>query len=732
MTQLTSPSKEKPPWFRWAPIGALWVAAVILYLFLDHVSQVPESLLLPVLVVHAGASGLTAHLLLHFFLTTGRLRTLAMSVAFSYAAFTIAAYRIALPISDNRILGIRHEMAPAFWALWHIGFALLLTISLAVPKIARRQIWSMQNRKRLAVASVLLSVILATAGMLTVIIDKGATAEVRALRLVPHYLHDWLNAVNTSVASSVDLATWSIYLSISALSIVALVATYRLSRSLNQIEGWVTIAAATSLLGVLLTLSGETVNSGGWYVSSMVESLGAVFVVLAILQELLRLHRKSESDKQYLELQAAQFLQATRDANEREARISRIIQNAADPYIEVSAAGLITSWNRKAVEMFGRENKEVLDQPLPEVIMPGKGVDELNDLISELWQNQEGFDGTYAELLVKKADGNLLTVEATVWINDDPESARMSFFLRDVTPRKREEERLNNALRDERMAALKLQEIDRDRANFVSSVSHELRSPLTSMVGYLELLLDGDVGKVTQKQHHMLEKIHRNAARLTALIEDLLTVNRIDKNALPMEHHLVNLGEVIERAVQRHKTPAERRRVTLTYESGFDLGGCPGDSDLIERAIFNIVSNAVKFTAPGGIVSVLAEPHGHQVAIVISDNGIGIAKEEQSELFKAFHRSQHVIDNQHQGTGLGLTIARAIVEKHHGEINLESRLGKGTTVTIFLPAVPLTSPTADDSPGSETADDSPGTDTADNATPNESPDVEPLPSTVET
>ncbi len=237
----------------------------------------------------------------------------------------------------------------------------------------------------------------------------------------------------------------------------------------------------------------------------------------------------------------------------------------------------------------------------------------------------------------------------------------------------------------ERQMVGRLRELDQAKSDFVASVSHELRTPLTSIRGYVEMLRDGDAGELDAAQERMLEVVQRNADRLLALIEDLLTLSRIESGAFRVARAPVALDQVAQTTLDELRPQASARGVELVAEVDGDVPAVLGDSGQLERVLLNLLSNAIKFTTDGGRVVVRVRPAGDEVEIEVEDEGIGIPESEQDRLFSRFFRSSTSQERAIQGTGLGLVIVKSIVEHHGGEITVRSQSGVGTTFTIRLP-----------------------------------------------
>jgi signal transduction histidine kinase/CHASE3 domain sensor protein len=247
---------------------------------------------------------------------------------------------------------------------------------------------------------------------------------------------------------------------------------------------------------------------------------------------------------------------------------------------------------------------------------------------------------------------------------------------------------LARVYRDQQDLVERLQELDRSKTEFMSTVSHELRTPLTSIAGYLELLRDGDAGPLAAEQDAMLEVVERNTRRLKLLIEDLLTLSRIEARAWSSERQPVAVAELVARAAETVLPSAQHEGVRLQVEPPPAGAAVLGDAGQLERVLLNLLSNAVKFTPAGGRVRLGVAVLPDRVRLEVEDDGIGIPEAEQDRLFQRFFRASNAVAAAVQGTGLGLTIVRSIVEGHDGSLELRSAQGRGTTVSVLLPRAP--------------------------------------------
>jgi signal transduction histidine kinase len=230
-------------------------------------------------------------------------------------------------------------------------------------------------------------------------------------------------------------------------------------------------------------------------------------------------------------------------------------------------------------------------------------------------------------------------------------------------------------------------ELERLKDEFVATVSHELRTPLTSMMGFLEMIREEEAGQLTDDQKRFLAIVYRSSERLQRLVGDLLFVARLDAAGLQLHYSEVDLDDVVRECVEGVGALARSREIELRLELG---GVSPvwADRERLAQLVSNLVSNAIKFTPPGGSVTSRTFVDGDDVAIQVEDTGIGIPKLEQDRLFQRFFRSSTATQQAIPGTGLGLVISKAIAEAHRGRIEVRSDAGEGTSFTVRLPYDP--------------------------------------------
>ena len=227
-----------------------------------------------------------------------------------------------------------------------------------------------------------------------------------------------------------------------------------------------------------------------------------------------------------------------------------------------------------------------------------------------------------------------------------------------------------------------LRVLDTAKDDFVSNVSHELRTPLTTISGYLEILSEEFEGKLEPRHERMLEATRRNVSRLKVLIDDLLALSKAENRATDLEAS--DIVSLVRDAVTDVRITGARRGVRVEITAPNTPIMVLSDRPMLHRAFLNVLANAVKFSHDDGVVSVEVARRLGQAEIAVIDRGIGIPKSEIDRLGSRFFRASNAVSNEIAGTGLGLRIVQTIVDKHAGEMKIESVEGEGTTLTIRL------------------------------------------------
>jgi|GEM_PF-780890 len=337
-------------------------------------------------------------------------------------------------------------------------------------------------------------------------------------------------------------------------------------------------------------------------------------------------------------------------------RLNIILHSIGNGVVVIDSKNNVIIYNEKVKDLLN------LNDPLPPL-------PRLNDLLihceasgSTLMESLHEDNIINLELIVTDPKHRILYVTGNTFEDVDGESAGKVFILRDITQEK---------------------EIDRMKTDFVSSVSHELRTPLTSIMGFSNTILRKD-NMPDDLKKEFIEIIFNESKRLARLIEDVLSISKIEAGKITYELKTLHLNEVIEDAFLVYKTQAEDKQIDLSYEKEEDIPEILGDRDSMIQVIVNLLSNALKFTPNKGKVSIRLKKSDSHVIFEVEDNGLGISKSEQDKIFNKFYRV-HRPNMQIQGTGLGLSIVLKIVKDHHGTIDVISEENKGSFFKVSIP-----------------------------------------------
>jgi len=248
-----------------------------------------------------------------------------------------------------------------------------------------------------------------------------------------------------------------------------------------------------------------------------------------------------------------------------------------------------------------------------------------------------------------------------------------------ISERRRAEEEM-------RLAHTRAAEANRAKAEFLAVMSHELRTPLNAISGYVDLLSLGVDGKLTEKQHASLSRIQLSQQHLLSLIDDVLSFAKIEAGRLSVDVRSVAIHGVVESLEALVRPELERKELVFSYEPNNDALWARADPEKLRQILLNFLANAIKFTPQGGRIQVGADRYEEFVRIWVSDTGIGIPSDMIAHVFEPFFQVEQGTTRRYPGIGLGLAIARDLANAMNGEVRLESTAGKGTTISLLLPA----------------------------------------------
>jgi PAS domain S-box-containing protein len=445
------------------------------------------------------------------------------------------------------------------------------------------------------------------------------------------------------------------------------------------------------------------------------ERVGPEDAVLSVLRDVTDLRRASHE----LERQVQRVRQAeVKAAGERD-RLNLILENVADPILVTDDHSKIILMNDQAERLFETDAGGSQSRRQQQAV---RGNDtKFTTFISDFLLSSES--STQSRMaLTDPRSGAMLPIEVVAGkiINERGEPIAVVSALHDLRQQV-ENERLYEELKqlnqdlesriraatahlEEQNAQLLWQAHEVDKANrlkseFLASMSHELRTPINAIVGYAALLLEGMFGQLTDQQRDPLNRTRSAADHLRALIDDILDLAKIEAGKMAFTLESLSLADVVKEAGQQMEQMLRRKSLSYTVDIPPDLPLIVSDRTKLKQVLFNLLSNAMKFTNKGG-VSVVVREHAMGVRLDVNDTGIGIKPEHLSVIWEDFRQVDQSRTREFGGTGLGLSITRKLVERLGGTISVESIVGVGTTFTVMLPLEAPAHITSDNSPAS--------------------------------
>jgi PAS domain S-box-containing protein len=356
-------------------------------------------------------------------------------------------------------------------------------------------------------------------------------------------------------------------------------------------------------------------------------------------------------------------------------RLAAIVDSSDDAIVGKDLNGIVTSWNAAAERLFGYSATEMIGQSIRRVI-PDDRQQEEDEVLRKI---RLGEKVDHYETIRRKKDGTLFPVSLTISpiLDERRVVIGASKIARDITDRQRADDERRRLLDIARAA-------NRLKDEFLATLSHELRTPLNAIVGYARMMQSGLIAPA--KQGHAVDTIVRNASSLSQMIEDVLDVSRIVSGKLRLNVQPVEMSTVVRQAVETAQPAADAKGIRLDVIVDPRGTVVSGDPDRLRQVLWNLCSNAVKFSNRGGRVQVRLERANSHVEVTVTDGGIGIAAEFLPHLFERFSQADAGTTRAHAGLGLGLAISRHFVELQGGRISAHSEgPGLGSTFRVELP-----------------------------------------------
>ena len=351
-----------------------------------------------------------------------------------------------------------------------------------------------------------------------------------------------------------------------------------------------------------------------------------------------------------------------------------IVDSSDDAIVSKNLQSIVMSWNAAAERMFGYTAEEMIGQSISKLFPPDR-LDEETQIVARL---QQGERVDHFETVRRRKDGQLIDVSLTISPIRDAEGVIVgaSKIARDITEQKSSQRKLAQANEELRRA-------NQIKAEFLTTLSHELRTPLNAILGWIQILKDEPKAEDVAQAVPIIE---RNVRVQSQLIEDLLDMSRIEAGKIKLDIRQVDLAALVEAGIESVRPAAEAKQIRLTSAFSNVFGTVIGDKDRLQQVIWNLLTNAIKFTRRQGRIHTMIKKVDSHVEISVSDTGQGIAPDFLPHVFDRFRQGDGATTRRHGGLGLGLSIVKHLTELHGGYVRAVSDgVGRGATFSFFLP-----------------------------------------------
>ncbi|MBI5623184.1 MAG: HAMP domain-containing protein [Elusimicrobia bacterium] len=361
-------------------------------------------------------------------------------------------------------------------------------------------------------------------------------------------------------------------------------------------------------------------------------------------------NRMTDKLRQYAEMQVDKIVAEQR-------KTEAILFSISDGILMTDPEGKVRLANRRALEFFGLDSKTSLDGKTPEEAVP---VPKLKDAILAVLAEPKPEVYKEVNLSTDKHHKYLRVTALPLLSPSTGKTLGVVAAMRDVTLEK---------------------EIEKMKEEFLHYITHDLRNPLGSAMGFIEVLLKGLVGNLSPEQHNMISSIQRSMSRLMAMVNNILDIAKMESGRMKVSLSSVNLGTVAARSISILESLSKQKKITVVFEAAGDYS-VDADPDMVERVYTNLLGNAIKFTPSEGKITLSAADEGDRIKCGVSDTGDGVPESYRDKIFEKF---EQVAGQKRGGTGLGLTITKYFVEAHRGRVWVESEVGKGSQFYFTIP-----------------------------------------------
>ena len=365
-----------------------------------------------------------------------------------------------------------------------------------------------------------------------------------------------------------------------------------------------------------------------------------------------------------------------------------IVEHSPDGIITLDLEGVVTSCNIASATQVGFSKDELIGKLFTEI-----GLFESKDILSY----QEAFTLTLEDEVIEplkinliRKDGSPFLVEIRIApLKENDKTIGFQAIIRDGEKQKQAEEELKKSKRKIELQNIKLKKLDELKSSFLNVTSHELRTPITPIKGYLQMLLNQKIGSITKEQKKILKIIQRNTNRLDHLIQDILDISRLESDTMRFIPEKTDVKTMVEETVETMQSSADVKNIKINLELKDDIPELTIDKERIKQVIINLLNNAIKFSPDNSSINVKVRREKDDILFEVQDFGRGVPEDKQIKIFETFYQVDSKGDRKFGGVGLGLSISKGIIQAHSGDIWVESTLDTGSTFRFTLPLEPV-------------------------------------------
>jgi two-component system CheB/CheR fusion protein len=352
-----------------------------------------------------------------------------------------------------------------------------------------------------------------------------------------------------------------------------------------------------------------------------------------------------------------------------------VVNTVQYPLVLLDSELKIISANLSFYKTFKVESNKTIGKTLFEIGDQQWDISELRNLLEDIKKKELFLNNFEVEQNFPKIGHKIMLLNATQVYSEGKKMFLLS--IEDITQRKEFEQKLKKH-------ATEIEIANKSKSDFLANMSHELRTPLNAIIGFSELLKDEMIGQLLPKQKNYITDIFLSGKHLLSLLNDILDLSKIEAGKMTLDLEITDIPLLFESSLSIVKERALRHNIKLNLDIKKDVRQIYVDTRKLKQVIYNLLSNAVKFTPDGGIVSIKVKKVSDLLEFSVEDTGIGISKEDIGNLFQPFEQLESSLNRKHEGTGLGLSLVKSIVELHGGSVKVKSELGKGSCFTVRI------------------------------------------------